>query len=83
MKITIKLFATFEPYLPSNREGHAAELELSEKATISEAIAKVKVPDDKVHLILVNGIYVSPDIRATHVLSENDVLALWPAVAGG
>ncbi len=83
MKITLKLYATFMPYLPSNADGHAAELELSENATISEAIEKVKLPDDKVHLILVNGVYVSPDVRTTHALSESDVLALWPAVAGG
>jgi sulfur carrier protein ThiS len=83
MKITLKLYATFMPYLPPNSDGHAAEIELSENASISEVIEKVKLPDDKVHLILVNGIYVSPDVRATHLLSENDVLALWPAVAGG
>lgn len=71
------------PFLPPNNDGHAAELELSDGGTIAEAIEKVKLPDEKVHLILVNGVYVSPDLRATHVLSENDVLALWPAVAGG
>ncbi len=83
MKITLKLFATFMPYLPANHEGHEAILELPEAATVSTVIEMTKLPDDKVHLILINGVYVSPDVRATETLSEGDVLALWPAVAGG
>lgn len=83
MIITIKLFATFMEFLPANREGHSAVLNLPEKATISMAIKKVKVPDEQVHLILINGVYVDPELRHTHQLVEGDTLALWPAVAGG
>lgn len=83
MKITLKLFATFQPYLPSNKDGHTAALDLSEGATIKDVIDKVKLPDEKVHLILINGVYVSPDERSERKLVEGDVLAMWPAVAGG
>ncbi len=83
MVITIKLFATFMEFLPANRDGHSAVLELPGNATISAAIKKVKVPDEMVHLILINGVYVSPELRNTHQLVDGDVLALWPAVAGG
>lgn len=83
MVITIKLFATFMEFLPANRDGHSAVLELPENATISTAIKKVNVPDEMVHLILINGVYVNPELRNTHQLVDGDVLALWPAVAGG
>lgn len=83
MVITIKLFATFMGFLPANRDGHSAVLELPENATISTAIKKVNVPDEMVHLILINGVYVNPELRNTHQLVDGDVLALWPAVAGG
>ena len=36
-----------------------------------------------VHLVLVNGVYIYPEKRATHTLVEGDVLAIWPPIAGG
>jgi sulfur carrier protein ThiS len=36
-----------------------------------------------VHLVLINGVYVPPDERATRRLAEGDVLAIWPPIAGG
>ena len=36
-----------------------------------------------VHLVLVNGVYVQPEERASRVLKDGDVLAIWPPIAGG
>jgi sulfur carrier protein ThiS len=41
------------------------------------------LPLHLVHLVLVNGKYIKPEDRNTHLLFENDVLAIWPPVAGG
>ena len=41
------------------------------------------LPPKLVHLVLVNGSYVAPEHRATRVLVEGDVLAIWPPIAGG
>jgi molybdopterin converting factor small subunit len=41
------------------------------------------MPPKLVHLVLVNGRYVAPADRTTHVLQPDDVLAIWPPVAGG
>ena len=41
------------------------------------------MPPKLVHLVLVNGVYVPPEERATRTLVEGDVLAIWPPVAGG
>jgi molybdopterin converting factor small subunit len=36
-----------------------------------------------VHLVLVNGTYIAPEKRSTHLLIEGDTLAIWPPIAGG
>ena len=46
-------------------------------------IAPFGLPEKMVHLVLVNGSYVPPEQRLTHVLKEGDVLAIWPPIAGG
>jgi len=41
------------------------------------------LPQKLVHLVLVNGHYIAPEQRASKVLLEGDVLAIWPPIAGG
>jgi len=41
------------------------------------------LPSALVHLVLVNGRYVAADQRASEVLAQGDVLAIWPPIAGG
>ena len=36
-----------------------------------------------VHLVLVNGRYIAPEMRASEVLHPGDALAIWPPIAGG
>jgi sulfur-carrier protein len=84
MKITFKLFATLTDYLPAqSRTSNIVELEVPRDASISEIIAPFGLPPKLVHLVLVNGKYVEPEDRLTHTLSEGDVLAIWPPIAGG
>ena len=84
MRITFKLYALLTDYLPAEaRVGNAMPLELPAGSTITQAIAPFHLPDRLVKLVLVNGVYVAPEQRATHVLNEGDVLAVWPPVAGG
>ena len=84
MQITLKLFATLTDYLPdAARRDNLVELSLPEGTTVSQAYAPYGLPDKLVHLVLVNGRYVPPEARASHVLVEGDVLAIWPPIAGG
>ncbi len=41
------------------------------------------MPPKLVHLVLVNGVYIPPEERATRTFVEGDVLAIWPPIAGG
>jgi sulfur carrier protein ThiS len=85
MKITFKLFASLTDYLPPGRErgSNVVDIDVPEGASIVEAVAPFQLPQKMVHLVLVNGIFVAPDERSTRRLTEGDVLAIWPPIAGG
>lgn len=84
MKISLKLYATLTDYLPIEaRRENRVELEVPADATIESIITPLNLPQKLVHLVLVNGVYIPPESRATHRFSADDVLAIWPPIAGG
>jgi len=84
MKITFKLFATLTDYLPAEaRRSNLVELDVDPAAPISRIIEPFGLPPKLVHLVLVNGKYIEPHKRLTATLTEGDVLAIWPPIAGG
>lgn len=84
MRITLKLYATLTDHLPAAaRSGNQVELEVADNATIPQVIAPYNLPPKLVHLVLVNGVYIAPAARAEHALKPDDVLAIWPPIAGG
>ncbi len=84
MNITLKLFATLTDYLPpESRYPNVTQLELDEGATVGMVVEQKALPPKWVHLVLVNGKYIEPEKRASHVLQAGDVLAIWPPIAGG
>lgn len=84
MQITFKLYASLTDYLPpEHRRGNQMPLEVAPEATIASIIAPFQLPMKMVHLVLINGVYVAPEDRATRTLVDGDVLAIWPPIAGG
>jgi sulfur carrier protein ThiS len=84
MKITFKLFASLTDYLPANvRNSNQMDLELAPGATILQVIEPFGLPEKMVHLVLINGKYIAPEDRGTLALQPDDVLAIWPPIAGG
>ena len=84
MNITFKLFATLTDYLPAEvRRSNQMVLDVPADASILQIIEPFGLPPKLVHLVLVNGKYIDPEARGTTTLSEGDVLAIWPPVAGG
>jgi sulfur carrier protein ThiS len=84
MKITFKLYATLTDYLPPQaRSDNRIELDIAPDATIADIVAPFNLPMKLVHLVLVNGVYVPPEARASRRLQDGDVLAIWPPIAGG
>ena len=84
MNITFKLFATLTDYLPAEvRRSNQMVLDVPADATLLQIIEPFGLPPKLVHLVLVNGKYIAPEVRGTTTLAEGDVLAIWPPVAGG
>ena len=84
MKIVFKLYASLTQYLPADaRYDNRVPLELPEGSSVAQVIEPFGMPHKLVHLVLVNGVYVPPEQRLSHVLNDGDVLAIWPPIAGG
>ncbi len=84
MKITFKLYAGLTEYLPPEaRTGNRVSIDAADGTTIAQLIEPFGLPEKQVHLVLVNGVYVEPAQRLSRVLEEDDVLAIWPPIAGG
>ncbi len=84
MKITLKLFASLTDYLPpAAKYTNIVELDIAPEVTIMQLVEQYRLPEKQVHLVLVNGTYIAPELRASRTLCEGDVLAIWPPIAGG
>jgi sulfur carrier protein ThiS len=84
MKVTFKLYATLQDYLPlAAKKTNAVALVLDEGTTIQQIIERFVLPQKLCHLVLIDGSFVPPGERATHALKDGDTLAIWPPVAGG
>lgn len=83
MKIKFKLFASLMELLPPERTGNRLDLDVPAGTTVSDMIARYRVPERSAHLVLINGVFVPHDQRATRELADGDELAIWPPIAGG
>ena len=83
MRVVFKLFASLSDLLPAERRGNLVDIEVMPGTTVGDLITRYRVPEKIAHLVLVNGHYIAPAARTTHVLKEGDELAIWPPIAGG
>ena len=80
LKITLKLFGGLSEYLPDGAYRNSVEVALDCEQSISQVIEQFKVPAEKVHNVLVNGVYCAPPDRDQTKLKDGDTLAIWPPV---
>ena len=84
MNITFKLYASLQELLPAGAVKNAVSIEVADDASLHDIIDQYRVPRKLAHLVLINGVfYCEADRDSREVLKENDVLAIWPPVAGG
>lgn len=88
MEITLKLFATLGDYLPQELNGKSRkynelQVEVPESASVQAVIDQFHVPPPLAHLVLVNGVFIPRNARATSLLRLGDEVAVWPPIAGG
>ena len=79
MEIEVKLFGTFQKYLPPGSENYTCRLELEEGATIGQVLEKLKISRYALMVTLVNGVHSTFKDR----LHSGDVLKISPPLAGG
>lgn len=75
-------------HLPSEYRGHRRDgnelaIDVADGSTVAQVIRQFALPEKLVHLVLVDGTYIAPADRDSHVLKEGEVLAIWPPIAGG
>ena len=83
MQVTLKLFASLGPYLPPHAARNEAPVDVAEGASILDLLDAHNVPRAACHLVLLNGHYQAPAVRAGVRLKPGDAVAVWPPVAGG
>jgi len=84
VKITFKLYATLQGLLPAEAVNNAVDLDVAADTSLNQLIDRFKVPRKSAHLVLVNGHYHAHDQHdRTDLLTDGDVVAVWPPVAGG
>ena len=83
MQITLKLYATLSEHLPEGSTKHRTVLDIPDGETAYDVIERYHVPKERAHLVLLNGVYLTPEQREQPTFKEGDTLAVWPPVAGG
>jgi sulfur carrier protein ThiS len=84
MTITLKLFASLDAHLPAEvRSSHRLDLDIAPGSTVQDVIRRQGVPEALCAIVLLDGHWVARPDRATRVLAEGQVLAIWPPIAGG
>ena len=84
MNVTLKLFASLADRLPPEaRASHRAELDLDPGTTVLDVIRRQGVPEALCAIVLVDGHWIARPDRATRAMSDGQVLAVWPPIAGG
>jgi sulfur carrier protein ThiS len=84
MRITFKLFASLAAHLPAEaRSSHRLALDIEPGTTVQDVIRRQGIPEVLCAIVLIDGHWVARPDRATLVLAEGQVLAIWPPIAGG
>ena len=83
MRVQLELYASLMDYLPPNAERHRAIVDVAEGSTAHTLLDRFKLPHEKAHLVLHNGVFLHQQERDTTPLRDGDVIAVWPPVAGG
>lgn len=83
MKISLKLYASLRDLLPPDTPWTGVVIDVPLDVTPNQVIDQYRVPRPMAHLVLHNGVYLTPGDRDRAVLNDGDVLAIWPPIAGG
>ena len=81
--INLKLFASLKRFMPQGHLNGEVAMEIPDGKPIEHILSDLNVPLEQCHLVIVNGVFIPREKRASTPMTEGDTLAVWPPVAGG
>lgn len=79
MLLEVRVFGGLEKIIPGASFGKPIEVEADEGTTVGALLDMLKIPEDQVFTILVNGIHTGKNV----LLKPGDRVAFFPPVGGG
>ena len=83
MKMYIEFYASLMKYLPPGKLRFRREIKVKQGLQLSRLIKQYHISREEAHLVLVNGLFVNLEDRDAKILTEGDIVSIWPPVAGG
>ena len=83
MKIHFKTSSIFEDILPKGSTDDEAMIEFDDGFTPVDVMKQLGLPLDEFYLVILNDAVVPKAQRETTVLSDGDVLGIFPPLKGG
>jgi sulfur-carrier protein len=80
VRVEVRLYAIFANLAPTQRAGDPFDVDLESGDSLTDLIGKLGIPEDDVHLAIVNG---RPVHDRSQQLQHNDRIGLFPPVGGG
>jgi sulfur-carrier protein len=77
--VRVKLFATLTKFTPGRESGIPFITEIPDGSTLSDLMAHLKLPEEEVKLLFVNGRAQSAGSK----LNNNDEVGIFPPIGGG
>jgi molybdopterin synthase sulfur carrier subunit len=82
-KMYIELYASLMALLPPGKERFRREIQIDDETSVQQLIKRFHITDEQAHIVLLNGHFVCGDDRKTTMLQSEDIVSIWPPVAGG
>jgi len=79
VRVCVKLFATLSRHFAGVMPGTPVEVEVADGATLADLADQLKVPQDEVRMVFVNGRIQPLDYE----LRPGDEVGIFPPVGGG
>ena len=83
MRVHLELYASLMTHLPPQADRHRVSVDVPDGTTAHVLLDRYRVPRERAHLVLRNGVFLHREERDRVPLEEGDVIAVWPPVAGG
>ena len=83
MKISVKAGGLLYEYLPAERQGNRADLEVADGTTAQDLLNELGMPGEGSYLFILNGELVPVDERASRNLHPDDQISINPPLKGG